>query len=451
MKKTLILTLILLFGLLCSPAEAWALSAGDITAEAAVLMDAGTGQILYAKNMDRTMYPASITKILTGLLAMEYASPAEVITVSGSAVDLPRNTSHIALTEGERITVDEAMYAMLLPSANDAANALAEHVSGSQEAFAELMNRKAAALGATGSHFANAHGLPDVNHYTTALDMALITRAAARNEDFLRYFGTTRHTMSPTNRQEEERFFTNQQYMLLPDMWVYDPTVLGGKVGWTTEARHTMSTVARRDGRTLVCVVLGSGIDDKFYDTEKLLDYGFGEFVEYTIPSAELEAASVPIEGDGAEVGYAAFRAEEDIHLLLHRSIDPRNILRVYDYPALLARDGPMEGYLLLEVEEAGLDSLPSLLMRVPLTPEVTMLGMVDAAEQEPPLPEQSGGILRLLLRVAVVAAIVAAGLFALLVLVRIRVRRTVRRRRRKRREELLRRRREPDTASPWE
>ena len=150
-----------------------------LASEAAVLMDAESGQILYGKNMDSTMYPASITKVLTGLLALKYAKETDKVTMTQAGVSqVPRTSSHIALEPGEAFTMKDALYALALVSANDAAVAIAETVSGSVEDFSKLMNEEAEKLGAYNTHFVNPNGMPNQDHYTTARDMALITAEA---------------------------------------------------------------------------------------------------------------------------------------------------------------------------------------------------------------------------------------------------------------------------------
>lgn len=157
----------------------------QVYAEAAIVMEAGTGTILYSKNIDQQLYPASITKVMTVLLALENLEMNEEVTFSHNAVfSIDYNSSHIARDEGEVLTVEECLYAIMMESANECSNAIAEHVSGSVEAFADLMNQRAAELGCTNTHFVNPHGLPDDNHYTCPRDMALITREVISHEKF---------------------------------------------------------------------------------------------------------------------------------------------------------------------------------------------------------------------------------------------------------------------------
>ena len=257
MRKFLNLLAALLFALLLSlPAAAEQNPAQPPTlyAEAAILVDADTGQVIYQKNPDKRMYPASITKIMTCLLAMEEARPDDVVTMTDEAVfAVPRDTTHIALTGGEQLTVEQLEYAMMVESANDAANGLAVHLGGSLEAFARRMNSRAAELGLKNTNFVNANGLPNTAHYTSARDMAVITREACRHPEFRTLAGTTHYEIPPTNKQAETRRLNNRNYMFtLNDTY---PGAFAGKVGWTEEAGYTMvETVTRRCFARDACV-----------------------------------------------------------------------------------------------------------------------------------------------------------------------------------------------------
>lgn len=312
-----------------------ALSEEDISSFYAVLMDAKTGQVLYDKNMSQRAYPASTTKIMTGLLVTENCSMNDYVTVSESALDIDEwNSSNIALSTGEKLPVDSAMYALFLPSANDAANVLSEHVAGTQQDFAQMMTQRAHAMGAFNTQFQNAHGLHDDNHYTTAYDMAVITRCAIQNQTFLKYFGTPAYTIPGTNHQPIERPFTNYQYMLVKETRFFDPSVIGGKVGYTTEAQHTMSTVAEKYGRTLICVVMKSpNRYDKFYDTEKLFQYGFEEFREISLPASRFSNVTVDMIGDENASGAVSFYSDSDFTALLHRDYNLDDITIDYAFP----------------------------------------------------------------------------------------------------------------------
>jgi D-alanyl-D-alanine carboxypeptidase (penicillin-binding protein 5/6) len=369
-----------------------AAAADDIVSEAAVLMAAKTGQVLFQKQGEKLMYPASTTKIVTGLLAAERLSMDEIAEVTESAVDIEEwNSSNIALSPGERLPVSSLMYGLMLPSANDAANVLAEQVAGNQRDFAQLMTERARQAGASNTRFANAHGLHDPAHYTTALDMAKITRDAINNPVFLQYFGTATHTIPATNLQPEERPFTNYQYMLVDTTDHYDPRVFGGKVGYTSEARHTMSTAATQDGRTLVCVVMSSeGRNDKFEDTALLLDFGFEEFREITIPQERLKGLETVINEDGRKVAAAAFEAQGDFTALLHESIEESAVTQK------LSREGPFdsaeEPQVTLELTAAQQNpAVPAKLGEVRLAARVTEIALEEPEVAAPPPGQKAG------------------------------------------------------------
>lgn len=249
----------------------------ELFSEAAVLMDASTGQVLYAKNGDMQLYPASITKVMTALLALSCLNPQDVLTVSQTAVDaVPRTSSHISLDPGEQITVEQAMYALAMESANDAANVLAEAVSGSLSAFAQRMTAEAVSLGTMRTNFTNANGLPDDAHYTTAYDMALITAAAMKVPGFLEYFSRVHYECPPTNRKGA-RVFDNKSQILSGD-YFYEG-VLMSKTGWTSSAQGTFVTAAQRGDTTLIVVALKSPrMEQKYQDANALFDYGFSRF-----------------------------------------------------------------------------------------------------------------------------------------------------------------------------
>ena len=262
----------------------------QLASQAAVLMDADTGVVLYEKNMNEQLYPASITKLMTALLAMEALEPEQVLTVSQTAVNaVPRTSSHIGLLAGERLTVDQALYAIGMESANDAANVLAEAVGGSLEAFAEKMNEKARELGALNTHFTNANGLPDSGHVTTAYDMALITAAALKQEGLANYFSTVNYTLSATNLSSA-RSFANKDRLLPGGQYYYDGVLLA-KTGWTSSAQGTFAAAVRKGQTTLVAITLKSPLlEDKYKDTHKLLDYGFSHYSSVNVSGEQITA-----------------------------------------------------------------------------------------------------------------------------------------------------------------
>jgi len=260
----------------------------NVYAEAAIVMEASTGLVLYEKNINNTYFPASITKILSALLIIENSSPGEVVTFSHDAVfNVDLDSSRIGIDVGEQLTIQQCLYGILLESANEVTYAAAEHVAGSVETFVDMMNKRAKEIGCLHSNFANPHGLPDDNHYTTAYDMALITREALKNETFRKIFGTRTYQIPPTNKQPETRYLRNHHKFVLKQEYNYEGTE-GGKTGYTSKAKFTLVTVAKRGDLELICVLMKDDSSSHQYeDTIKLLDFGFNNFSIY--PVYELE------------------------------------------------------------------------------------------------------------------------------------------------------------------
>ena len=253
----------------------------EVYAQSAIVMEADTGLILYAKDIEQKNYPASITKIMTALLALENCELNDEVEYSYYAThSIEYGSSSIARTEGEILTVEESLYALMLSSANECANALAEHIAGSNEEFAVLMNEKAKELGCVNTHFTNPSGLHDENHYTCAYDMALITKAALENEDFRRIAGTDYYTLRATNKNDEELWMQNHHYMIAPyrTSKYLDDTIFAGKTGYTTDALNTLVTCGKRNGMDVIVVSMRTRSTGEkgvplFTDTAALLDY----------------------------------------------------------------------------------------------------------------------------------------------------------------------------------
>jgi D-alanyl-D-alanine carboxypeptidase len=251
----------------------------SIHAEAAIVMEADTGTILYAKDIEEKQYPASITKILTTLVVLENSQLNEEITYSYHAThSIDPGSSSIARTEGEILTVEESLYGLMLASANECANALAEHVAGSSEAFAELMNAKAKELGCTDSNFITPNGIHDENHYTSAHDMALIAQAFFSNEMLAKMSCTTSYHVPQTATQPREDMIVWAKSKLLPGKEYEYEHLIGTKTGYTDDARQTLVSCAQKDGMKLVCVILKEETPSQFTDTIELFNYGFDNF-----------------------------------------------------------------------------------------------------------------------------------------------------------------------------
>ncbi len=258
----------------------------DVTAESAIVMEQETGTILYSKNMDDVHYPASITKIMTALIVLENCQLDEVVTFSADAVyGTELGSSSIARDVNEQMTVEQTLYGMMLESANECAYALAEHVGGDLPTFINMMNDKAKELGCTNTHFNNSNGLPDEEHYTTAHDMALISRAAYSIPKFAEIVGTKNYTIPPTNKHADPTPLNNHHQMLhyyKTNKYLYE-YCLGGKTGYTVVAGATLVTYAKKDGMTLICVVMKDTTTDEYTDTTSLFDYCFDNFSQYTV------------------------------------------------------------------------------------------------------------------------------------------------------------------------
>jgi D-alanyl-D-alanine carboxypeptidase len=253
----------------------------EVSAQGACLMDAATGQVLYGKNQDQQFYPASITKVMTALLVLERCNLSDTVTFSATATtNLESGAVALGVSEGDQLTVEQSLYGLLLKSANEIGNGLAEHVSGSISAFADLMNEKAASLGCKNTHFVNPHGLNNSNHKTTAYDMCLIMREAVQNETF-RKIDTTRTYDFPALKNAAARTITMGHKMMYPSDSRYYEGIIGGKTGYTSLAGNTLVTAVERNGVRLIAVVLKSS-GTHYTDTKAMLDYGFENYEALT-------------------------------------------------------------------------------------------------------------------------------------------------------------------------
>ena len=246
-----------------------------IASQGAVLLNAADGSVLFSQNGETQYYPASITKLMTALLVAENCNLDDTVTFSSTATtNLESGAVSIGMTEGDTLSVRQCLYALLLKSANEVGNALAEHVAGSNATFAEKMNAKAASLGCTNTHFANPHGLNDPNHYTTPHDMALIARAAFANDIVKTVASTRTYTLPATKKNPSGLTVTMGHKMLNPKDSRYYQGIIGGKTGYTSKAGNTLVTAAERNGVRLIAVVMKSQ-STHYTDTKALLDYGF--------------------------------------------------------------------------------------------------------------------------------------------------------------------------------
>lgn len=261
-----------------------------VSAESAILMEAETGTILYAKNIHEQQYPASITKILTTLIAIESCELDEMVTFSYDAVhDIDPGSNHIAMDEGEQLPMEDCLKAILIRSANEVSLAVAEHISGgSWESFADIMNERAGELGCLNSNFVNPNGLPNEEHVTTAYDMAMIGRAFFANEILCNITLMKQLHLYPTDTQPDEVWENNQMALLPGKEYAYEYLV-GCKTGYTNAARSTLVSCAEKDGLKLICVVLKDESPYQYEDTIALFDYGFSNFEKRTVAEHETD------------------------------------------------------------------------------------------------------------------------------------------------------------------
>lgn len=284
-------------------------TAPAVVAESAILMDIDTSVILYEKNIHAKQYPASVTKLLTCLVAAENSEPTDIVTFSHEAVfGIERGSNNIGIDEGEQLSMQDCYYAALLESANEVSAGIAEHVGGSAEGFAEMMNAKVKELGGSDSNFVNANGLQDDNHYTSAYDMALIAQAFFQNDMLAEVSGTVFYHINATPMQKDEIDLRNHHRMLpgcqLDKRRPYEYAV-GGKTGFTTVARQTLVTFAKKDGHRLVCVVLKDETPNHYLDSIALFQYGFACYEDPSV-KAQIDAkaeALKPMQKEGAEEG----------------------------------------------------------------------------------------------------------------------------------------------------
>ncbi len=281
----------------------------DSTLHAGALFGMNQQKVFYSEQIHDRLFPASTTKILTLYVALKYGTLSDTVTISENAVSVPSDSSIAGLRAGEQLTLEDLLYGLMLPSGNDSAVAIAEHISGNVDAFVKLMNQEANILGATNSHFVNPHGYHDENHYTTARDMAKIMVAAIQNETFCTLFSATSHEVPATNLSEARQMFTtnylisdylNQNY--------YDTRVIGGKTGFTTPAGRCLATLSESNGMKMVIVIMGAEAEfaedgytplsyGHFEETIDLMNFVYDKFMPAQVLSANQILEQFPVNG----------------------------------------------------------------------------------------------------------------------------------------------------------
>lgn len=304
-------------------------NAPELNSEAAILFETSTGNILYSKNASEKLYPASTTKILTAIIAIENCELDEIVTVSKNAVDsVPSGYSNAGLIAGEQLSIENLLYALMLNSANEAANVLAEHVSGSIDEFAILMNQKAEEIGCTNSHFTNANGMHNDEHYTTALDMALIANYCMKNDTFREIVSTTTYTLPSTNKySKKDRIMKNTNQLINQSSKYYLESAIGIKTGYTTQAGNCLISSAKKDDIELICVTLKAGSSTnesgyRFSDSKALLEYGLENFGFIKISTKGEIVDTVKVENATIETENLKIAIKEDTMDFIDKNLE---------------------------------------------------------------------------------------------------------------------------------
>lgn len=297
----------------------------NLVSEAAILIDNKTGKILYGKNENEKMYPASTTKIVTAILTLENCNLDEVVTVSyDAAMSIPDGYSSASLQIGEQLTIEQLLQLLLVHSANDAANVLAEYVGGSIESFVSMMNTKVHELGLSNTHFTNAYGMHDDNHYTTAQDLSSIMKYCIKNENFRRIAGSASCVLPATNKYGTRRY-TSTNELIIPNNSNYYSYLTCGKTGYTSQAGDCLVSCSYKDNLELICVVLGgktiNGVSTRFSETKALYQYGYRNYSVKTILNANDMVTQIEVPNGIKETRNLNLLANSSIHALLENNV----------------------------------------------------------------------------------------------------------------------------------
>ena len=325
----------------------------DFTADAgaAALIELSTGTLIYGKEIDKQIYPASLTKIMTCMLALEHGNLDDVLTVSATALEnLSEYGSTAGLMEGEELTLRELLYCIMVSSANEGCNVIAEHISGSVEAFVDLMNETAAALGMTGTHYQNTHGLHDENHYTTVRDLSTLARWAWSHETFREFASTTSHVVPATNKSEARNLHTTN-YLISNDIVgkYYYSKAQGIKTGFTTPAGGCLISTATEGSLSIMTIVTGCSTDYgedgevtdmRFVETKRMMEYALEHF-SYVQVLSDTVMVDMPSVLYAKGRGNVVVRAAENVSVLLPDSVDTSKIIQVASYDGELV--APLE------------------------------------------------------------------------------------------------------------
>ncbi len=334
MNKLVKVVSIFVVCIICFSLFAGAIDSIDIDSKASILIDATDGHEIYSENADTKQYPASITKLMTALIVAENVYDwSEEVTANESAFEgLSAAGSSVGIKAGEKMSVDNLVICLLVASANESANILAEHVAGSVDGFVELMNKRAEELGLTGTHFVNANGLHDENHYTTARDVAIIAMEVRKHPRLREIYGMDKATIPPTNMSDERFFFTtNSLISRYKELGYIYKHADGMKTGSTTPAGLCLVGSAEYDGKELISVVLGATKDEEtgekgnFVETKRLLIWGFDNFKYAKLLLASEAVCEVYVKS-GKDRDYVVAHTQTDYEVLMPKDYDKSKV-----------------------------------------------------------------------------------------------------------------------------
>ena len=426
----------------------------QVKAKAAALVEVNTGTIIYGYQLDERLYPASLTKIMTCMLALEYGNPDDILTVSESALEnLSEFGSTANLQAGEQLSLREILYCIMVSSANEGCNVIAEYIAGDIPSFVAMMNRKAQELGMTGTHFANAHGLHDDNHYTTARDLTILSCWAWKNPDFREYATTTAHTVPATNLSDSRALHTTN-YLTSAQITAkyYYSKASGIKTGFTTPAGGCLAATATDGNLTYLSVVCGcetlidangEDLDMRFVETKRLMEFGFENY-DYVQVLSDTQMLGQPAVTNAKGRANVVVHANANATVLLPKSCRAEDITMNLVYDSTQTLDAPLE-----EGQRVG--TVTAMYQGIPLaSAELVTLtaverdgGLLDLPSETPTQQEtaekESGGLMKYWYLIVPLAILFI--LICILLLVRAaNVRKAKRRAERRRRREAQRR-----------
>ncbi len=331
----------------------------DLTAKGVILLDTKTGRVLYSKNENEKMYPASTTKILTAILTLENCNLTDFVTINHNiSATIPYGYTIVELQIGEQFTIEQLLEMLLVHSANDVASLLAEHVGGSVEGFANMMNKKVAELGLSNTHFTNPSGIHDDNHYTTATDLAAIMKYCIKNKEFVRLASMPSCTIPATNKHIARTYDSTDKLVIPSDSKNYYPYLVCGKTGYTDPAGECLVSCANKDDLELICVILGGETIDnnptRYTETKALYEYGYHNFSVRNIINANDFVEQVRVKNGALNTRDLTLVANTSITTLLSNSENRDNIIstiNLNDNIAAPVNQGDVLGSVTYEID----------------------------------------------------------------------------------------------------